>query len=803
MQKKTSNIPDFQKLFEASPDVYLVLSPDFQIVAATEERLKATKTKRDEIIGKGLFEVFPDNPDDPNATGVANLKASLKRVLENKTADAMAPQKYDIPRPESEGGGFEERYWSPLNSPVFDENGELIYIIHRVEDITEFMLLKKKGAELETRTERMESEIFLRAQQLQEANKKLRDAEKIKSEFFANVSHELRTPLSLILAPLESLLSNKYGTINSDQTQSLHIVHNNAVRLLQMVNGLLDFAKFEAGKMKVEREPVNISILIHSLLHDFESMTGPKKLTLSHEIENSEKRVLIDRYLFERIFFNLLSNAIKFTPEGGEIKVKAKIEKSILELSVQDTGIGISEEDIKNLFEKFRQAEGSSTRRFEGTGLGLAMVKEFSELLGGSVSVKSNPGKGSIFTVRLSAPFTEEKEKKDHESVGLNLLPRYQVRAIGINESKNVNSQMKVLICEDNEELSAYIVSLLSPTCITKVAKNGEEGWDFVNTWQPHLVLTDVMMPKKDGIELCRLIKSSASTSKTTVVLLTALTHREAMIKGWEAKADEYLFKPFHPDELVTRIRSLLSIIAERKKSSEDIEKYITQLEQKNKEMEVFSYAISHDLRAPLRSIIGYSAILSEEYNSQLDHEGKRLIDTVISNAKKMTAQLEGLLKLLRFGKENLKMSVFSMEDLVKEVIADINQSTQHKAEIIIHPIPSVNVDYGLMTHVLYNLISNAIKYSSGKTAPRVEIGFTETDRGEAFFINDNGTGFDMKYYDKLFGIFQRLHSSEEFEGNGIGLAIVERIISKHGGSVWAHGKVNEGATFYFSLPKK
>ncbi len=179
MKKKISDITDFQKLFESAPGLFLVLSPDFKIVAVSEAYLKATKTVRNEIMDRGIFEVFPDNPNDPNATGVANLKASLNRVLENKTEDAMAPQKYDIPSPESDGGGFEERYWSPLNSPVLDTNEELVYIIHRVVDITEFILLKKKGAELATSKWQMESEIVLRAQQLQEANKKLRDVQAI------------------------------------------------------------------------------------------------------------------------------------------------------------------------------------------------------------------------------------------------------------------------------------------------------------------------------------------------------------------------------------------------------------------------------------------------------------------------------------------------------------------------------------------------------------------------------------------------------------------------------------------------
>jgi len=173
--------PDFRALFESAPGLYLVLTPALTIVAVSEAYLQATMTKREEILGRHLFEVFPDNPDDPTATGVSNLRASLGRVLQHRTADAMAVQKYDIRRPESEGGRFEERYWSPVNSPVLGTNGEVAYIIHRVEDVTEFIRLKQAGSEqqritedLRTRTAEMEAEIFRRAQQIQEVNNQLR-----------------------------------------------------------------------------------------------------------------------------------------------------------------------------------------------------------------------------------------------------------------------------------------------------------------------------------------------------------------------------------------------------------------------------------------------------------------------------------------------------------------------------------------------------------------------------------------------------------------------------------------------------
>ncbi|MBA2527918.1 MAG: response regulator [Pyrinomonadaceae bacterium] len=208
------HLPDFRSLFESAPGVYLVLTPDFTILAASDAYLRATMTRREEILGLSLFKVFPDNPDDPNASGVSNLRASLERVLQNRVADAMAVQKYDIRRPESEGGGFEERYWSPVNSPVFDDSSEIIYIIHRVEDATEFVRLKQAGAEqdklteeVRKRAEQVEVEVYVRALELAEANNKLRRANEelgrlfektkeldlLKTQFFANVSHEVKS----------------------------------------------------------------------------------------------------------------------------------------------------------------------------------------------------------------------------------------------------------------------------------------------------------------------------------------------------------------------------------------------------------------------------------------------------------------------------------------------------------------------------------------------------------------------------------------------------------------------------------
>lgn len=803
MESSSDQLPDFRSLFESAPGLFLVLSPALKIVAVSNLYLEATLTKRSEILGKGIFEVFPDNPDDLQATGVSNLRASLDRVLKHKVPDAMAVQKYDIPKPD--GGGFEEKYWSPLNTPVLTANGEVSYIIHRVEDVTAFIRLKQQGNEqsklteqLKSRAEQMETEIFSRAQQLQEANKKLRQAEQVKSDFFANVSHELRTPLSLILGPLESVLSGKPGPLNEVQEKHLKTAHNNAVRLLQMTNGLLDFAKFEAGKMNVVREPVNLNVLILAIVNDFESMMRGKKIELAYEIQPMDDAILIDRYLFERIVFNLLSNAAKFTPDGGKVFVRAAHRENMLTLSVEDTGIGISEHDIPNLFQKFRQIEGSSTRRFEGTGLGLAMVKEFAELLGGSVSVESKINEGTTFRVTCLAPVTDQAPVKAIAVAEAHLVPQYQIDVNQAKKAIDKDDFLKVLVCEDNQELSSYISSLLEGCCKVMTASDGETGLALVRSWGPDLVLSDVMMPKKDGVALCREIKSNPATANIIVVLLTAMTHRGAMIRGWEAKADEYLFKPFHPEELVTRIQSLLSMIRERKAAASLIELQNKKLAQVNADLEAFTYSASHDLRAPLRSISGYAGILAEDYGAALGEPGMKVLNTIISNSKRMLKLIEDLLVFSKVERDGLTRVSVNMHQMVQRIVEEINEKN---VDFTVGTLAEVKADADMIKQVWENLISNALKYSRNKEKRLIEIGSNRDNGLVTFYIKDNGVGFDMQYYDKLFGAFQRLHKTADFEGTGVGLAIVDRVIRKHGGNVWAEGKVDKGATFYFSLP--
>jgi signal transduction histidine kinase len=225
------------------------------------------------------------------------------------------------------------------------------------------------------------------------------------------------------------------------------------------------------------------------------------------------------------------------------------------------------------------------------------------------------------------------------------------------------------------------------------------------------------------------------------------------------------------------------------------------QLEAVNKELEAFTYTVSHDLRAPLRAVNGYAEMLNEDYGHSLDDEGKRIIATISESAAKMGTLIDELLAFSQLGRKELKKTAVDMKALTDSVVEELTHLMNSNAHVHVKQLPLVKADYGLIHQVMINLVSNALKYSAKSENPRVEIA-SEAQPGEVVIsIRDNGAGFDMRYADKLFGVFQRLHSQDEFEGSGVGLAIVHRIVARHGGRVWAEGQVGRGATFHFSLP--
>ena len=803
---------DFQRLFEQSPDILLVLKPDaprFTMVGATQARLAATHTTRGQIVGKGLFELFPDNPDDPAATGARNLRASLERVLATRQPDTMAVQKYDI---RGEDGSFQVKYWSPRNLPVLSDAGEILYILHRVEDVTELVQASEVGEELRDRTQAMEREVIARSRELAEANRGLRDAntklgelDAAKTAFFSNISHEFRTPLTLLLGPVEDMLRGSAAGMPAEERQRLELIHHNALRLLKLVNALLDFSRIEAGRMGATYAPTDIAQRTRELVSAFDSAAVKAGLKLEIGCPPLSEPAYVDTDMWEKIVLNLVSNAFKFTFEGG-IGVRLDEDAAHFRLTVRDTGTGIPAEQLPRVFERFHRVEGARSRSHEGTGIGLSLVQELVKLHGGSIAVESTPGKGSAFTVilpkgRAHLPDDAVAEAGPERQAGLKTgafvgetlrwLPGGDETAV---VPASESSQGRVLLVDDNADMRGYVAALLKPYYRVEEAVDGEMALQHALVQPPDLVVSDVMMPRLDGFGLLRALRASPRTRGVPVILLSARAGEESSVEGLEAGADDYLIKPFAARELLARVRTHLELAQARSR-------WAGELEQLNQELEAFSYSVSHDLRGPLRSISGFTQLVLEDYGDKLDYNGRRFLEYIRGGTHRMSELIDALLELARITRVPLKRGPVDLSALASKLVEDMRQrDPERDCTVKVQPGLWVEGDARLVGALLTNLLENAWKFTAKRAGARIEVGSIQADGETAFYVRDDGAGFDMKAAGKLFTPFQRQHTEEEFEGTGIGLATVQRIVRRHGGRVWAESAPGQGAAFFFTL---
>jgi len=391
------NDPDFEALFHASPAPFLVLRPPrFTIIAVNDAYLRATMTDRDAILGRGLFEVFPDNPDDPAASGVRNLRASLERVVASRRPDQMAVQKYDIRRPAPAGGGFEERWWTPLNTPVLAPDGTVASIIHWVEDVTELV---------RARADRSELDRLLMAERsaLAEARNARADVEAAnlaKSEFLTVMSHELRTPLNAIAGYTELMEMGLRGPLTEQQRDDLRRIRASQQHLLGLINQVLNYARLESGTVQYDITRVPLDDVVASAANLIAPQAGAKGLTLN---VGRPARIAAhaDADKVRQIMLNLLSNAVKYTSRGGHIGIASERRSDHVRVLVRDTGLGVPQGKLETIFEPFVQLNRALNRPGEGTGLGLAISRDLARWMGGDLTVESQEGVGSTFTLSL------------------------------------------------------------------------------------------------------------------------------------------------------------------------------------------------------------------------------------------------------------------------------------------------------------------------------------------------------------------------------------------------------------------
>lgn len=424
-------------------------------------------------------------------------------------------------------------------------------------------------------------EIELKKNELEIQAEKLKEMDKIKSRFFANISHEFRTPLTLILGLVNKQITKPNSPPDPNDSDT---IKRNGQRLLQLINQLLDLSKIESGEMKMEASKNDIVKFIENLSSQFESLAFVKQITISFNsqdinVQHSHQPIelFFDREKLQKIVSNLLSNAVKFTPPNGRIAVEVKEDKNsgealgMVSIKVSNTGEGIPHDKIVYVFDRFFQVDSASNRQYEGTGIGLALVKELVQIHHGKVSVESNLGV-TCFTVKL--PLDEGYLKEDEKITSIDFTyeekKESMVRDISTHSMIEVGSdlasiseavdRLEILIVEDNHDLRSFVSNILQHDYKVIEAVDGIDGVEKAEATIPDLIISDVMMPRMDGFELCRKLKANEKTNHIPLILLTAKAAREHKLEGLETGADDYLVKPFDEVELLIRIKNLIAI---------------------------------------------------------------------------------------------------------------------------------------------------------------------------------------------------------------------------------------------------
>jgi len=581
-----------------------------------------------------------------------------------------------------------------------------------------------------------------------------------------------------------------------------------------LVNALLDFSRLEAGRLAPRFVPVDLAALTAELSGMFQSAVAKGDLRLVVDCPPLSQPVFVDRDMWEKIVPNLVSNAFKFTL-AGEIAVRVRERADAAVLEVADTGVGIPESELPKIFQRFHRVPGATGRNFEGTGIGLSLVRELAELHGGRVSVESAVGRGSTFRVEIpkgsahlpagaiarepaattpSQTAAAYAAEAGHWAGARTAASERPAERSSEAPPVATSPRPSVLVVDDNADLRGYLTGLLSARYDVSVATDGQAALEAIRARRPDLVVSDVMMPRLDGIGLVQALRADPATLDLPVILLSARAGEDASVQGIDSGSDDYLVKPFSARELLARVGTHLQLARMRRELTGE-------LERANRELDAFSYSVSHDLRAPLRAIDGFARALLRNHAAALDEGGRHYLDRIVSGVGRMSTLIDALLELARISRAAVSKTNVDLSALAGEVAADLRAAQPDRAVTVdIEPGLVARGDHRLLSVVLVNLIGNAWKFTARTAAARIEVA-RHFGEPHAFSVRDNGAGFDMAYAGRLFAPFQRFHAGSEFAGTGIGLATVQRVVTRHGGRIWAEAAPDRGAAFFFTLP--
>lgn len=675
-------------------------------------------------------------------------------------------------------------------------------------------------------------------QQLEQNNQKLMEMDEVKSRFFANISHELRTPLTLLLAPMESLVAQGKRSFNADTNELLATMQANGMRLLKLINDLLDLVRLDSGRMEVRKEPIDVEAFVKGLVQSVRKVAQDKKLNLQTEVAEEVGTVMADRDKWEKILLNLVFNAIKFTPARGTVGVKVTKEGEQLVIVVRDTGMGIAKENLENVFGRFWQADTSAKRKFQGAGIGLALVKELVEVQEGTVSLESELDKGTTITLRFpyqkgeapalvesrNGPATTVPEPSDEWLTGLYRRAELFPSVTLVQETMRPFEQparrgaQTVLVADDEPDMLKFLRSQLSPLYHVIEAVDGLQAYDKAAQFMPDLVLLDMMMPEKDGLQVCRELRARTSTRRIPIVLLTARADEDTKLTALAAGASDFLSKPFSTTELQVRVKNLIeSHEYQRKltKQNQILESTIQQL--KETELQLVQ-------SEKLASLGRMSAGIIHEINNPLNF-AKTAVHMLKRQGQKLPAEerdeFADMLKDIEEGIDRVRIIVtdlrafthpnmenfeeVSLKQVVTSALRFLSHEWKEKVEII-EDYDEGQVVWGnrhQLIQVVLNLLQNALdalkKKDFGPDKPVVKITGVVDEHRFVLSIRDNGPGIDPETLARVFDPF--FTTKDVGEGMGLGLSICYKIMESHEGKITVQSEPGKFCEFRLEFP--
>ncbi len=655
----------------------------------------------------------------------------------------------------------------------------------------------------------------------------LKELDRAKNRFFANISHELRTPLTLVLAPIEAVLED--SKLEDDLAGQLKLARRNAMRLLRLVDDLLELSRLESAGMRLRVAKTSVRGVVADLVERTRPLASRKRIDLALDLPEDAAWISCDPEQLERVLLNVLANALKFTGPDGKILVRLSVNSETIEVSVSDNGEGIPVGHVERIFDRFHQVDPTGTRRHGGTGIGLAFVKEIVELHGGAVTVESELGVGTTIFVRLPVrPRIPEHaiERRQFERLveddrragaeGLAewhhaLRQRDDYRLLHVDAAserrlaqrvRNPARSERVLIVEDNADMIQFIAALLSAEYEVLTATDGEAGFEVARARRPDLIISDVMMPRLSGFDLVRRLRDTPEIAETPVILLTARGDSTDKVEGREGGADIYLTKPFQPAELRAAVRRLL--LRQEQHADRAIEGH-------DRSLAMLAEGAAHEVLNPLGFLQNAMFVMSESARELSERLGaddggaaelQQQLDTAYAAGKegvrRVRAVVEDLRRFSRGGGPGQSVPA-DINDVVRRVCTLVGVGgIGINLTLVLEATNSLSLRPGQMEQVVLNLFINAQRAGGGECGVTITT-WNHERGGVGLEFHDDGPGIAPTDREKVFTPFYS--STPDGSGTGLGLSMARRIVREHGGTIVVSDGNDAGATFVLWLP--